>query len=119
MPKLKKKINYSILIKKMSLKRTWRPNPTESKNMKPSKRIETQKPKTSYSILSLSLYPLSLTTHPFIFILSQDDLKDATSSSSDDSPPDPTTPHDSSEWDKFGSEFDSPHKSKDKLNLGS
>ena len=48
----------------MSHKITWRSNPTESKNMKPSKRIETQQPKTSYSILSLSLP--SLTHHsPF------------------------------------------------------
>ena len=43
----------------MSHKITWRSNPTESKSMKPSKRIETQQPKTSYSILSLSLSTLS------------------------------------------------------------
>ena len=67
------------------------------------------------SLLILSLYPLSLTARPFVFILSQDDLKEATSSSFDDSPPDPTTPHDSSEWDEFGS----PHKSKDELDPGS
>ncbi|XP_023907823.1 ERAD-associated E3 ubiquitin-protein ligase component HRD3A isoform X1 [Quercus suber] len=71
------------------------------------------------SLLILSLYPLSLTARPFVFILSQDDLKDATSSSSDDSPPDPTTSHDSSEWDEFGSESDSPHKSEDELDPGS
>ena len=71
------------------------------------------------SLLILSLYPLSLTTCPFVFILSQDDLKEATSSSFDDSPPDPTTPYDSSEWDEFSSEFDSPHKSEDELDPGS
>ena len=71
------------------------------------------------SLLILSLYPLSLTARPFVFILSQDDLKEATSSSFDDSPPDPTTPHDLSEWDEFGSEFDSPHKSEDELDPGS
>ena len=71
------------------------------------------------SLLIISVYPLSLTTRPFIFILSQDDLKDATSSSSDDSPPDPTTPHDSSEWDDFDSKSHSPQKSEDKLNPSS
>ena len=70
------------------------------------------------SLLILSLYPLSLTARPFVFILSQDDLKDATPSSYD-SPPDPTTPHYSSEWDEFGSESDSPHKSEDELDPGS
>ena len=71
------------------------------------------------SLLILSLYLLSLTAHPFAFIFSQDNLKDATSSSSDDSPPDPTTPHDLLEWDEFGSESHSPHKSEDELDPGS
>ena len=71
------------------------------------------------SLLILSLYPLSLTARPFVFILSQDDLKDATSSSSNNSPPDPTTPHDSSEWDEFNSKSHSPHKSEDELDPGS
>nr|POE87083.1 udp-glycosyltransferase 76f1 [Quercus suber] len=44
---------------------------------------------------------------------------DATSSSNDDSPPDPTTPHDSFEWDEFGFESHSPHKSEDELDPGS
>ena len=96
----------------MKIKPHWiKEHETQQKNRNPATK--------NLILYSLSLYPLSLTAHPFIFILSQDDLKDATSSSDDDSPPDPATPHDSSKWDKFGSEFDSPHKSKDKLNLGS
>ena len=44
------------------------------------KEHETQQPKTSYFLflLILSLYPFSLIARPFVFILSQDDLKDAT-----------------------------------------
>ena len=37
----------------------------------------------------------------------------------DNSPPNPTTPHDSSEWDEFGSESHLPHKSEDELDPGS
>ncbi|KAK7828071.1 udp-glycosyltransferase 76b1, partial [Quercus suber] len=65
---------------------------------------------------------LANSNQPFLWVVRPGlvhDLKDATSSSNDDSPPDPTTPHDSFEWDEFGFESHSPHKFEDELDPGS
>ena len=61
-----------------------------SSNQKPSREHETQQ-----KLLNLSLPSLTHRT-----------ARPLTSSSSSDSPPDPTTPHDSSQWDEFEDELD-------------
>ncbi|EEF31901.1 ERAD-associated E3 ubiquitin-protein ligase component HRD3A [Ricinus communis] len=66
----------------------------------------------TFSLIIVSLLPLSLTARPFVLLLSQDDLKDAPatvddSSSATDSPP---------EWDEFG---DSDSKPEHELDPGS
>lgn len=70
--------------------------------------------KLLFSLLILSLYPLSLYSRPFVLVLSQDDLKD-TSSSPDDDPANVGLA-DSSEWDEFG---DSESKPEEELDPGS
>ena len=115
MPKLKKYIlitQFNVTVERIKTHQIIE-HETQQKNRNPATK------NLIFSLLILSLYPLSLATRPFVFILSQDDFKDATSSDDDDSPPDPTTPHDSSEWDKFGSKSHSPHKSEDELNPSS
>ncbi|KAK9266172.1 hypothetical protein L1049_027235 [Liquidambar formosana] len=65
-----------------------------------------------FSLLIFSLYPLSIFARRFVLVLSQDDLKDPSSSADED----PAIIADSSEWDEFG---DSDAKPDDELDPGS
>lgn len=65
-------------------------------------------------LLIFSLFPVSLNARPFVLLLSQEDLKDASNPSDDSSDP---AHHDSPEWDEFG-DSDS-HKSDEELDPGS
>ncbi|KAM7279396.1 hypothetical protein ACFE04_006530 [Oxalis oulophora] len=66
------------------------------------------------SLLILSLFFISINARPFVFILSQDDLKDLTTASSN--PDGVDSLHDSADWDDFG---DAESKTDEELDSGS
>ncbi|KAL5544937.1 hypothetical protein UlMin_008721 [Ulmus minor] len=65
--------------------------------------------KLVFSLLIFSLFTISLYARPFVLVISQDDIKDASNSAD-------TTQNDSAEWDEFGDSES--HKSEEELDPG-